>query len=194
MKDLQTVFKEQEEYAISHKVPIMENVEELCNSVCLKQPKNILEIGTAIGYSGLKMLSNCGGTLTTIELDEERQNTAKAYAGEVGFASRITFLLGDACEIIRYLDGKYDFIFLDGPKGHYAEMLPYIKNLLCENGVLFADDISFKGKTAGDDYPAHKHRTIVNSLRTFVKELQNDKEYNVEIKDVGDGILIARKK
>lgn len=196
MNNLNDIFAYQEDYAKKRKVPIMldDSLPYLLDEVKRAKPDSILEIGTAIGYSGLKMLSVApNATLTTIELDEERYDIAKNCFIKANVINRVTMHLGDCTEIIRYIDGKFDFIFVDGPKGHYAEMLPYLKNLLADNGKIFADNIIFKGKAVGDDYPEHKHRTIVNSLRKYRKDLLEDGNFSVKEYDAGDGIIIATK-
>jgi predicted O-methyltransferase YrrM len=90
-------------------------------------------------------------------------------------------------------EGKFDFIMLDGPKGQYEDFRPYLMALLKEGGVIFADNVLFKGYVYGD-YEGHKHRTIVKSLRTFIKNMREDARVETVLHEVGDGILIAKKK
>ena len=90
------------------------------------------------------------------------------------------------------LNEKFDLIFLDGPKGQYLKQLPYLYNLLSDNGTLFADNIYYHGWVKGNDYPTHKHRTAILRLRAFIEECKN-KFPNIKLLEDGDGILIAKK-
>ena len=100
-----------------------------------------------------------------------RMQYLKENYKKFGVDTRAKMLIGDASEIIPMLSGEYDFIFLDGPKGHYGEYLPYLKNLLSKKGILFADNVLFFGYVANGKKPPHKHATIINSLRKYLKEV-----------------------
>ena len=96
--------------------------------------------------------------------------------------------------MVRYLESKFDLIFLDGPKAQYPDMLPYLIPLIRENGALFADDVSFFGAVDGTDMPPHKNRTIILELRRFKQMLLSDDRFDVTCYDTTDGTLIAVKK
>jgi predicted O-methyltransferase YrrM len=132
-------------------------------------------------------------SLDTIEIDEDRYLEAKANFKRLDLTNRVKQYLGDANDIIKYLDKQYDFIMLDGPKGHYYDMLYYLDRMLSVNGVIFADNVLFKGKVIGDNYPAHKHRTIVRELRAFNNRLTENNSYDTTLLNTGDGIIIATK-
>lgn len=161
------------------------------------QPKNILEIGTAIGYSGTLMLKNCGGNLTTLDINEERMEMAKDIFAKEGLTDRVNLMLGDALEIIPMLSLKFDFIFLDGPKAHYYEYLPYLVNLLNDGGMIFADNISYFGQVF-KDIPTEKvhrrNRTIVRNLRKYLADLKEYKCLDSKYYDLEDGVMISIKK
>lgn len=186
-----------ETYAVKNKVPIMvaKSIDFLQKCIADHKPKTILEIGTAIGYSGIKMLEAASGaTLKTIEIDEERYNTAKENFEKAGLSDRVELWLGDAEEIIRLATGKFDFILLDGSKGTYSRMLPYLIDLLNKGGVLFADNVLFKGKTEAEGLIPHKNRTIVVALREFLEGVNKDERLNSSLYDIGDGISVSIKK
>lgn len=189
------VLNEIKSYAKAHKVPIIldESATILEDTIKAKNPKRILEIGTAIGYSGILMLSNCDAKLYTVEIDAESIAVAKRNFEKAGFLDRVTFWEGDAVDIIRYLTGEFDFILLDGPKGHYVQFLPYLKNVLSVGGVIFADNVLFKGYTFMDK-PLHKHRTIILSLKTYLQQLETDEDFDAVLLYEGDGISIGTKK
>jgi len=184
------------EYALIRKIPIISDAALEILLVKLKevQPERILEIGTAIGYSGCQMLSACPfAKLVTVEINPEACAVAKEIFVSAGFEHRVQLIEGDVNEVIGYIGGKFGFILLDGPKGHYEQLRPYLTELLEGGGVLFADNILFKGYV-NNGYTAHKHRTAVNSLEAFIKHMQGDKRFIAELLNIGDGILIAYKK
>ncbi len=106
---------------------------------------------------------------------------------------KIHILEGDAVEILPTLEGKYDVIFIDAAKGKYPFFLKEALRMLSDNGVIFADNILYKGYVLSD-YNKHKQRTAVRNLREFLAELQQNDELETEILEVGDGLAIARKK
>ena len=115
-----------EKFARDRYIPVLldDTRELLINTVTELQPSTILEIGTAIGYSGTLMLLSTNATLTTIELSEDSIAIAENTFKENGVYDRVTQLEGDAKDVLATLSGKYDFIFLDGPKGQYIRYLP----------------------------------------------------------------------
>jgi Predicted O-methyltransferase len=183
------------DYAAAHKVPVMleGGAKLLAETVRARKPRRILEIGTAIGLSGIYMLDNCSAHLYTIEIDETLADVAENAFNMAGYADRVTLWRGDVREIIRYAEGSYDFIMLDGPKGHYAELLPYLDNLLESGGVLFADNVLFKGYTYME-HPMHKHRTIINSLREYLAAVGDESRFNTKVYEVGDGVAVSVKR
>jgi predicted O-methyltransferase YrrM len=192
--------EELKEYALKNNVPILreESGHILSDLIKKEKPKKILEIGTAIGYSAILMLSKCEDCcLTTIEKNEKRANEAKQNFVRAGIENRINLIQGDAMDIVEKLETsgeKFDLIFLDGPKGQYVKYLPYLKNMLKDGGFLFADDVYLHGWVKGDDIPPHKHRAMVMALRRFIKEISSDEELETQILDIEDGISISRKK
>ena len=188
--------KKLEEYALENHVPIIRPLsrEILAKEVAAKNPSKILEIGTAIGFSGCLMLNSApNSTLTTIEIDEKSFEVAKQNFAKAGFTNRVKQILGDASEIVKTLEGKFDFIFLDGPKSQYVKQLPYLVNLLSVGGVLLADNVLFMGQVLSDIYPKHKHRSMILKLRQFIRDIQSDKRLTSEIIDIEDGLLLAKK-
>ena len=179
-------------YAAANYVPIIRDetagfLREFCKQ---HQPKTILEIGTAIGYSGLIMLEVCEALLTTIEVDEARMEIAKKTLQN----KKVTFILKDALVAIKELEEKcelFDLIFLDGPKGQYVKYLPHLLKLMKKDGAMLCDNISFGGQVFNEEYPKHKHRSHILNMRKFVEEIQNDKRLNVKIYDVADSMAVV---
>lgn len=156
-------------------------------------PKNILEIGTAIGYSGVYLLNNTQDSrLTTIEINEESYNTSKKTFEKLNLTNRVNQMLGDAKNIIKNLDQEFDFIFLDGPKGQYLSYMEDLIRLTKVGGYILADNVYFHGLVNGQEFVKHKLRSMVVNLRKFLKFIQQDKRLQSTIYDVGDGIALIK--
>ncbi len=184
-----------ENFARLNSIPIVRSTtgERLQEEIRKCKPNRILEIGTAIGYSGILMLRNCpNSTLVTIEKDEERYKLAKQNFQDVNVNAEC--ILGDAYEVLAELEkrgDKFDFIFLDGPKGFYFRYLQLIKKLISDKSCIFADNVGFFGMVKSNKYP-HRHKTIVVSLQNYLKEVTNPPfESQVEL-DIDDGFAITK--
>ena len=189
--------EELEKYAEENHVPIIrpKTLEYLLSHVEKYKPKNILEIGTAIGYSGIKMLlqSATDTVLTTIELNEKSYDIAKQNFDSFGFDDRVDCICGDAKVVLPRLvdDGKkFDMIFLDGPKGQYINYLPFIKKLLSPDGSIFADNVLFRGMVQSTEFIPHRNRTIVVNLRKYLDEV-NKAPFTSTLYDIEDGFCIS---
>ena len=168
--------------------------EILLEKVKEKKPKTILEIGVNLGLSGIAMLmTESSAKLTGIEIDEEKIALAKENYKTFGVSDRAKIFCGDASEIIPILTGEYDFIFLDGPKGHYYEYLPHLLSVLSVGGVLFADNVLFRGYVGGRVKTPHKFNTTKNSMERFLKAITEDENLSTKIIDIEDGISITEK-
>jgi len=159
-----------------------------------KKPKRILEIGVNVGLSGIAMLlSSPNSHLTGVEIDEEKIVIAKQNYKTFGVDERAKIFMGDAGEIIPVLTGGYDFIFLDGPKGHYYEYLPHLLSVLNKGGILFADNVLFRGYVGDRVKTPHRFNTTKNSMERFLKAITQTVGLKTEILDVEDGISITEK-
>ena len=158
------------------------------------QPKRILEIGTATGFSALVMLQNApNATLTTIEKDERRFEIANEVFEDCGVQNRVVTILGDANEEVKRLEGNFDFIFLDGPKSHYGKQLPYLLKHLEVGGMLVCDNVLFMNEVLSGKYPAHKHRTAIFRMREFLDMVASCPHIESELIEIEDGILVCKK-
>lgn len=159
--------------------------------------RNILEIGTATGYSGLflaQIANENGGFLTTMEIDEIRYEKAVENFKKLGLFERNKMILGDALEEIPKLNKnvKYDFIFIDASKGQYLKFFEMSYELLNENGIIFIDNLMFRGLVATDKEEIPKrYKTIVKRLKEFIEKL--NEEYNFVLLPFGDGVGIVKK-
>ena len=159
--------------------------------------RNILEIGTATGYSGLflaQIANENSGFLTTMEIDEIRYGKAVENFKKLGLFEKNKMIFGDALEEIPKLDKnvKYDFIFIDASKGQYLKFFEMSYELLNENGIIFIDNLMFRGLVAADKEEIPKrYKTIAKRLKDFIEKL--NEEYNFVLLPFGDGVGIVKK-
>ena len=181
--------------ALEEHIPIImdDTLEVIEKQLKEKPPKRILEIGAAVGYSAMcfsEFLAD-GGKIDTIERDEERIKEAKINFKNVGVEEKIKLYEGDAVEILPTLNEKYDMVFIDAAKGKYPFFLKEALRMINENGIIFADNILYKGYVMSD-YNKHKQRTAVRNLREYIKEVSENPNLETEILEVGDGLAISR--
>lgn len=180
--------------ALSRSIPVAddETLNFLLLLLQIQQPKRILEIGTAVGLSGVAMLETCPSAhLTTMELEEERYVEAKKNFADFGVAERVTAHLGDAGEILAMMDGQFDFVFLDGPKAQYEKYLFDLKRLMKKGAVLFSDDVLLFGWVSGEEETPQKRRSIVEKIRSYLQVLTQDKQFRTSVLNVGDGVALS---
>lgn len=157
-------------------------------------PKRILEIGTNEGLSSSAMLVVAeNARLTGVEIDEDKVDIAKSNYRIFGVSGRAKIFCGDACDIIPALSGEYDFIFLDGPKGHYYRFLPDLLRVLSVGGVLFADNVLFRGYVDGTVKMPHRFATTKHSMENFIKEITARNDLSTVIYKIEDGVSITEK-
>lgn len=185
------------EKALENHIPIImdDTLEVIAKILTEKKPKRILEIGTAVGYSAMcfsKYLAE-DGSIDTIERDEERIEEAKQNFKKVKVENKINLYEGDAVEILPTLNEKYDVVFIDAAKGKYPFFLKEALRMLKQDGIIFADNILYKGYVMSD-YNKHKQRTAVRNLREYIKETTENPNLETEILEVGDGLAISKMK
>ncbi len=171
-----------------------QSFELLLATVKKKQPRRILEIGVNVGLSGIAMLLvSPRSQLTGIEIDDYCVEQAQANYKTFGVENRAKIFRGDAGEIIPVLTGEYDFIFLDGPKGHYYEYLPHLLSALSKGGILFADNVLFRGYVDGSVKTPHRHQTIKHSMEKFLDKISNDDTLKTTVYFIEDGVSVTEK-
>lgn len=185
------------EKALEEHIPIImdDTLEVIAKILTEVKPKNILEIGAAVGYSAMcfsEYLQD-GGKIDTIERDEERIAQAKENFVKVGVEDKIKLYEGDAVEILPTLNGNYDVVFIDAAKGKYPFFLEQALRMLNDKGVIIADNVLYKGYVMSD-YNKHKQRTAVRNLREYIARVNEDANLDTEILEVGDGLAISYKK
>jgi len=187
---------EMEAYSKEHNVPILswQSAELLEQLIRLNNPKRVLEIGTAIAYSSIRIAKNLKkkGVIHTIEKSEDNIELAKGYIQKSGLEEKINILAGDALNIMPQLKKKYDFIFLDADKEDYKRLFDYSLVLLKKNGVIFIDNLLWHGYAAAKKIPA-QYKTSTKQIREFNAIFSNQKSLKTTILPIGDGIGIGIK-
>lgn len=182
--------------ALDDHIPIImdDTLEAIKEELAKCKISRILEIGTAVGYSAICFTDFLkeDGSIDTIEREADRVKEAKENIKRAEVEDKINILEGDAVEILPTLEGKYDVIFIDASKGKYPFFLKESLRLLAPNGIIFADNVLYKGYVLGD-YNKHKQRTAVRNLREFLAELESNSDLETKILKVGDGLAIAKK-
>lgn len=185
--------------ALAGDVPIIrpETASFLLFLISLKKPLSILEVGTAVGYSAIRMseVMPAGATITTIEkypprIEEAKRNFARAPRG-----CDITLLEGDAADILKTLDKPYDLIFMDAAKGQYIHFMPEVMRLLVPGGILVSDNVLQDGDIFESRYGIkRRNHTIHNRMREYLYALTHDEALDTVILETGDGMAISVKK
>ncbi|MCM1056267.1 MAG: O-methyltransferase [Firmicutes bacterium] len=187
-----------EKYALQNRVPIIRrSMQSLLKFLlALSKPRNILEVGTAIGFSAL-LMSEYGPEechITTIEKYEKRIPQARENFRRRGAEDRITLLEGDAADILPELTGSYDLIFMDAAKGQYIFFLPDIIRLLAPGGLLVSDNVLQGGDIIESRFAVtRRNRTIHARMRDYLYELKHHPLLETAILPVGDGVALSTK-
>ena len=188
--------EEMEKYAKEENVPIMEKegIEFLTKYIKDNNIKSILEIGAAIGYSAIKMASISDDIkVTTIERDSFRYNEAVKNIEYNNLNDRINIILGDALEV--NIEGSYDLIFIDAAKAQSIKFFEKYSPLLKDNGTIITDNINFHGLTFSDNpAPTRNLRQLTRKIKTYLEFLENNKEYDSKYINIGDGVIVSKKK
>ena len=194
------IFLEMEKYAKENHVPIMQlaGMESLIHLLSLQKPKTLLELGTAIGYSSMRIATKLtSANIVTIERDVDKANLAKNYIERGKLHDRIEVIIGDALEISNEIfeDQKFDAIFIDAAKGQYKNFFEKYAPLLNDQGVIYCDNLLLNGlsELPMSEVPRRK-RTMVRNQHHFTQWLMNHPDYDTAFLPVGDGMLVSIKR
>lgn len=190
------LLKEMEEYAAANHVPIIQSEVSRFLSFLIKgrEIKNILEIGTAIGYSAIVMHTAAGGcSITTIERDQDMIEKAQENISKAGLSDDIKIVDGEAAEILKNMEGSFDLILLDAAKGQYLQFFPDCHRMLKNNGIIFADNVLFRGMVATNELLIRRKITIVKRMRKYLKFMSENPDYDTSILPLGDGVAVSLK-
>lgn len=187
-------FIELRNYGIENNIPIMklETKEFLKTLISISKPKNILEIGTAIGYSSLLFSKYSNANITTIEKSKEISEIAKANFSK--YNKKINLINMDAKKALNNFNQGFDFVFIDANKSQYEYYFNESLKLLNENGLIVCDNILFRGEITNDDLINRRHITMVKNLRKFLSYITNLDDYVTSITPIGDGISLTTRR
>jgi len=196
--ELSPVLSDIRREALEAFVPIIrdETVNLLRTLIKMNRPKNILEVGAAVGFSSCIMAEAAGkaAKITTIENYEPRIPIAMANIKKAGKEKQITLIEGDAIDVLPTLQGPYDFIFMDAAKGQYINFWPDIKRLISDGGIVVTDNVLQDGDIIESRYAiVRRNRTIHKRMRDYLYELTHDKDFVTTILPLGDGVSISVK-
>ena len=185
-----------EKEALEQEVPIIrkETKEWMKTMLCIKKPMKVLEVGTAVGFSAIYMSRYIPSQahITTIEKWEPRIQQAKVNFKRAGVEDKITLLEGDAADILKDLQGDFDFIFMDAAKGQYIHFLPDVIRLLAKDGVLVSDNVLQDGEVLDSKYVVdRRNRTIHSRMREYLYTLKNHEVLETSIIPIGDGVALS---
>ena len=197
VENLDSVISEIELYADKFNVPIMQKdgIEYLISYIKKHNVKNVLEIGTAIGYSAIKM-ATCKEHIhvTTIERDEQRYLEAIKNIKQLDLEEKIMPIFNDALNVS--LDDKYDLIFIDASKSQNIKFFEKFSRNLEEDGTIITDNMSFHGLVEKDEseIKSRNLRGLIRKVKDYKEFLETNKTYTTEFIDVGDGLAVSKKK
>ncbi|WP_026569864.1 MULTISPECIES: O-methyltransferase [Sediminibacillus] len=187
---------ELETYAHEHRIPIMEplGIQLLMQLIRIHKPDKILEIGTAIGYSALRMLeAHPAAHITTIERDDQRYQEAINNIEARNQQNQIQAFFGDALEEVERVEknGPYDLLFIDAAKGQYQRFFEIYSKQLNEDAIIVSDNVLFRGLVAAESDQKDRLNKIAGKIRTYNEWLVNHPDYYTTIIPVGDGIAVS---
>ena len=188
--------RELEEYAEEYNVPIMlrDGIEFLCKYIEDNSIKNILEIGSAIGYSSIMMcLNNENVKVTTIEKNIDMYNKALKNIKKFNLDNRISIINEDALDV--KLDDEYDLIFIDAAKSQYIKFFEKFETNLSNNGVIITDNLSFHGLVENPNLTNNRNtKQLVKKIQKYIDYLKNNNKFETKFYPIGDGISVSKKK
>lgn len=182
-----------EEYAEKENVPIMkkDSIDYLLEFIRKNNIKDVLEIGSAIGYSALK-ISTTGANVTTIERDEERYKIAVENINKSNYKNQINIILSDALDV--NISKKYDLIFIDAAKGKNKEFIDKFKKNLKTNGFIIIDNMDFHGLVGkSSEIKKRRLRSLVRKIESFIEYMEDQTEFKVSKINVGDGLYLLER-
>lgn len=189
---------EMEAFAKEHHVPIMDltGSEVLLSLLAIQRPKRILEVGTAIGYSAIRMAELLpDAEIVTIERNARRHEEALSFIGRSDVSDRITVIHGDAVELIGTIEGEFDAVFIDAAKGQYQKFFDGYGALVPIGGTIYSDNLFLRGDVLLEDVSVldRRRRRLVRLVKEFTEQLMARTDYHTAILPLGDGLAISRK-
>jgi len=184
-----------ENYAKEYNVPIMqkEGIEFLINFIKENNIKSILEVGTAIGYSAIRMaLVSNDISITTIERDKQRYDEAVKNIKEFNLENQIELIYGDALEV--EITGSYDLIFIDAAKAQSIKFFQKYEKLLKKEKFIITDNLDFHGLVNSDENMSRNLKQLIRKIKNYIQFLKENEEYETKFYNIGDGISVSKRR
>jgi predicted O-methyltransferase YrrM len=195
-KEPDALIKEMEDYAGEKSIPILswQSADFLEQIIRILKPKRVLEIGTAIAYSSIRIARQLKkkGVLHTIEKSPENVEKAKEFINKSGFGEKIEIFTGEARDIMPSFEKKYNLIFLDADKYEYSLLFEYSAKLLKKGGIIFIDNLLWHGFAAEKDVPQKFEKSSKN-VKEFNNIFMNHPGFKTTLLPIGDGIGLGIK-
>ncbi|MDQ0205449.1 O-methyltransferase [Alkalicoccobacillus murimartini] len=193
------LLEQMEAYAEEHGVPIMDlvGIESLLQLLQLHSPKRILEIGTAIGYSAIRMAEVLPeAEIVTIERDSERAAVARTNIKEANLSNRIHLIEDDALNVVEILEKMplFHVLFIDAAKGQYQRFFDQFSPLLAPGGIIFSDNVLFRGLVAEQDIESKRLSKLAGKINAYNQYLMEHPDFHTRILPIGDGLAVSIKK
>lgn len=183
--------------AVKNEIPVIsiETARLLEIFVLKAKPNRILELGTATGFTSILMSNGLApaGKIDTIEIDSDNASMAIDNIRRANLDDRINVIIGDAADVLENLNKSYDFIFIDAAKGQYPRYYELCKNMVESGGIIFADNVLYRGMTAGGAPINRRQQLLVRRLREYIDIAIHDKNFITDVLPIGDGICISYK-
>lgn len=174
-------------------ITLDQTLEFLVDTIKKNNVKTILEIGSAVGYSAIAM-AQCGVKhIDTVEIDAARVKIAKENIKIENLDNIIDVIDADAKDFLAECTKKYDFVYLDGPKGQYINYLDKLIECTKIGGIIFADNVLFKGMVRGNTIVAHGIKAMIKNLRLYLNRIENHPKLQTQIFEIGDGVSVSKK-
>jgi len=186
-----------EKFANENDVPIVDFIMHrfLATMLTMKKPKNILEVGCAIGFSSIFMSKYASGKIVTLERNPRMLERAEKNIKEAKLEDKIEIMFGDAIENINKLEDKFDVIFIDAAKSKYQEFFDASYRVLEDDGLIICDNVLNKGMVAKDVSEVdRRHRTTHRNMNKFIENMMNDDRFESVLLPFADGVLLSYRK
>jgi predicted O-methyltransferase YrrM len=164
--------------------------------VKVRKPERVLEIGTAVGFTAILMAVGIAaeGMIDTIEIDSCMMEKARANFKKAGCSGKINLIGGDAADVLANIDKTYDFIFIDAAKGQYNRYYKLCSGMVTPGGIIFADNVLYRGMVAGGAKINRRQQLLVRRLRKYIDTAVNDERFTTDLLSIGDGVCISYRK
>ncbi len=155
--------------------------------------KNIIEIGTNVGYSSIFMVNAMmnEGKVTTMERSEKFYKEALKNISDFGLADNIKVYYGDAVDMLDEVEGSFDMAFIDAAKSYYRVFFDKCLKMMKPGGIILSDNVLYQGMIATDELVVRRKKTLVRNLRNYLEYISHDERFVTSVLPLGDGLAVT---